>query len=82
MPKHSTRPDCIVDAQPVLVFRILPWAQHILVAHEVWFLVDHPESSQDFDRVAAADVCVQIAEVIAALMISTLEVSVLVEDNL
>lgn len=82
MPNNTTRPDCVIDAQPVLVVWIISWAKHILVALVVRFLVDHPEPSQDLDGVAAADVRVQITEVAVNLMISTLEVSVLVEDDL
>lgn len=61
---------------------ILSWAQHILVAHVVWSLINYPESSLHSDGVAAAEVRVQVAEVIVALVESTLEVSVLVEDDL
>lgn len=79
---NATRLDGVVDAQPVLVAGILSRAQHILVSHVVWSLVDYPESFLHSDGVAAAEVGVQVAGVIVALVDSTLEVSFLVEDDL
>lgn len=82
VPDVATGPDGVVDALPVLVLRIFPRAQHVLVTHVVRSLVDYPESSFHSDGVAAAEVRVQIAGVIVALVESTLEVFVLVENDL
>lgn len=62
--------------------RILSRGQHILVAHVVWSLIDYPESSLHSDGVAVSEVCEQVAGVIVALVELTLEVSVLIEDDL
>lgn len=82
MSDDATGSDSVVDAQPVLVVWILPWAQDILVAFVVWSLINYPESPLDPDGVAVAEVRVQFAGVIIALVELTLKVSVLVEDDL
>ena len=82
VPNYAAGPDGVVDAEPALVVWVLPRAQHILVAHEVWSLVDSPESPLHSDGVAAAEVRVQVAGVIVALVETTLEVPFLVEDDL
>lgn len=82
VPNNATGADGVVDAQPALVVWVLSWAQHILVAHVVWSLIDDPESSLHSDGVAAAKVCVQVARVIVTLVESTLKVSVFVENDL
>lgn len=82
VPYDATGPDSVVDAQPALVVRTLSGAQHILVAHVVRPLIDYPESCLHPDGVAAAEVPVQVAGVAVALIESTLEVFVLVEDDL
>lgn len=82
VPYDAAGPDSVVDAQPALVVRVLSGAQHVLVAHVVWSLVDYPESSLHSDGVAAAEVPVQVAGVAVALIEAALEVFVLVEDDL
>lgn len=74
--------DVVVVPQPALVLGILSRTQHVLVAHVVWPLVDNPVSSFHSDGVAVVEVPVQVTEVIVALIVATLEVFVLVEDDL
>lgn len=52
------------------------------MAHEVGSLIDHEATTFHPDGVAAAEVRVKVCAVIAALIASTLEVFVLVKDNL
>lgn len=72
----------VIVPQPALVLGILSRTQHVLVAHVIWPLVDHPVSSFHSDGVAVVEVPVQVTEVIVALVVATLEVFVLVEDDL
>lgn len=52
------------------------------MAHEVWSLIDHKAAALHSDGVATAEVWVKVCAVIAALITPTLEVLVLVKDNL
>lgn len=52
------------------------------MAHEVGSLVDHEAATLHPDGVATAEVRVKVCAVIAALIAPTLEVFVLVKDNL
>lgn len=74
VPNDATGPHSVVDALPALVVWILCRAQHILVAHVVWSLIDYPESCFHFDGVAAAEIPMKITGVIVALMEKTLKV--------
>ena len=79
---HTTGPDGVVEGHPVLVVRVLPWGEDILEAYVVRSFIDHPESTLHPDGVAAAEVSVQVTGVAAALMEASLEVPVLIEDEL
>lgn len=52
------------------------------MAHVVGSLIDHEAAALHPNGVAAAEVRVQVCAVVAALIASTLEVPVLVKDNL
>ena len=52
------------------------------MAHEVGSLIDHEAAALHPDGVAAAEVRVKVRAVVAALIAPTLEVLVLVKDNL
>ncbi len=79
---HPARADTATEAHPPLVVRILAPPHEVLVAHEVGSLIDHEAAALHLDGVAAAEVRVKVRAVIAALIASTLEVLVLVKDNL
>lgn len=79
---HPTGADTAAEAHPPLVVRILSPPHEILVAHEVRALIDHKAATLYPDGVAAAEVQVKVCAVITALIGATLEVLVLVKDNL
>lgn len=82
IPDDATRADSVIDTQPALVVWVLSGAQHILVAHVIWSLIDYPESSFHSDRVAAIEIPLKVTGVIVGLIETALEVFVLVEDYL
>lgn len=79
---HPARADTATEAHPSLVVGILSPPHEVLVAHEVGSFIDHEAATLHPDGVAAAEVRVKVRAVIAALIASTLEVLVLVKDNL
>lgn len=79
---HSARTDTAAEAHPPWVVRILSPPHEILVAHEVRSFIDHEAATLHPDGVTAAEVWVKVRAVIAALIAPTLEVLVLVKDNL
>lgn len=79
---HLAGTEVVVEAHPVLVVRVLPPGQDILVAHVVGPLIHHPGPTLYTDGVAAAQVDVEVRAVTVALITTALEVLVLVEDNL
>lgn len=52
------------------------------MTHEVGPFVDHEAAALHLDGVAAAEVRVKVCAVVAALITSTLEVLVLIKDDL
>lgn len=66
----------------MLVVCVLPWAQDVLVALVVGFLIKHPGPALHPRRVAAAEVAVQVGTVGAALIAAALEIIFLVECDL
>lgn len=64
------------------MIRILPSPHEVLVAHEVGSLIDHEAAALHPDGVASAEVRVKLHAVVAARVAPTLEVLVLVEDDL
>ena len=79
---HTTGADAVVEAGPALEVGVVALVQHVLVAVEVGLLVGHPAAALHLDGVAAADVAVHLGAVVAALIVTALEVLVLVKDNL
>lgn len=69
----AARFDIVVECHPLLVVCILPWAENVLEALVVGSLVDHPHTALHPDRVAAAEVCVQIRTVTATVVAAALE---------
>ena len=79
---HTAGANTVIESHPTLVVRIVALPQEVLVAHVVGSLIDHPVTAVNSDRVAAAEVGVQVRAFAAALIGAALEVSVLVEDYL
>lgn len=79
---HPARADTATEAHPPLVVGVLAPPHEVLVAHKVGSLVDHEAAALHPDGVAPAEVRVKVCAVIAALIAPTLEVLVLVKDNL
>lgn len=65
--------DIVIECHPLLVVCILPWAENVLEALVVGSFVDHPHATLYPDRVAAAEVRVQICTVTAAVVAAALE---------
>ena len=78
----ATRLDVVIEAHPLLLIRVLPWAQDVLVAHVVGPFVQHPAAALHPDGAAAAEEGAQVRAVAAALIALTLEVPVLKEYDL
>ena len=78
---HATGPETVTHAH-VLVVGIFAPPDKVLVPHEVGAVVDHEAATLHPAGVAAAQVGGQISAVAAGLIGATLEVPVLVEDDL
>lgn len=79
---HLAGADAVIEAHPAQVLRVLPAGQHVLVAHVVGAFVHHPGSALNADGVAAGQVGVKVRAVTVTLIPATLEVLVLVKDDL
>lgn len=79
---HAAAADAVVEAGPALVVGVLALMQHVLVAAIVGLLVSHPAAALHSYRVAAAEVGLHLGAVTCALIVTTLEVPVFVEDYL
>lgn len=82
MSEEATGADGVVKAVPVLVVGVVPSHENILVAHVVGSLVDDPGAALHANGVASTDVGAELRAVTAALVAVTLEVLVLVEEDL
>lgn len=82
MSEEATGADGVVEAVPVLVVGVVPSHEDVLAAHVVGPLVDDPRAALHANGVAAADVGAELGAVTAALVAVTLEVLVLVEEDL
>lgn len=82
MSDELTGADDVVEAIPALVVGVLPSHQDVLVAHELGSLVDDPGAALHPDGVAALEVRVELGTVAAAFVMMTLEVLVLIEEDL
>lgn len=65
-----------------MIIGVFPSMEKVLVTHKVWPFVHHPVATFYLNGVAAAEMGEQISTVTAALIGTTLKVSVLVTDNL
>lgn len=79
---HAAGADAVVEARPALVIRVLALVQHVLVPAIVGLLVGDPAAALHSDGVTAAEVVLHLGTVTAALVVTTLEVPVFVEENL
>lgn len=82
MSDEARGPDGVTEAVPALVVRVLPSHKDVLVTRVVGSLIDDPGPTIHTDRVAAADVGAELRTVTAAFIIMTLEVLVLIEEDL
>lgn len=78
----ATGADGVIEAVPALVVWVLPSHEDILVAHVLGSLIDDPGPTLHPDGVTAAEVGAELRTVTAALVVTTLEVLVLVEEDL
>jgi len=72
----------VAETHPLLVVRVVPASQEVLVALVVGSLIEHPAATVHADGVAAAEVGLQVGAVAAALIAAALEASVLEEGDL
>ena len=79
---HAAGPDAVAEAHNALVLRVLPSPQQVLLTHVVGTIVDHEAATLHLAGVAAAQVGGHVGAVAAALIGATLEVPVLVKDDL
>lgn len=77
-----TGPDAVIVSHPALVFRVLSPSQNVLVAQVVGPLIQDPGAALHSNRVAAAEVGVELGTVAVALKMLPLKVFVYVEHNL
>lgn len=79
---HLAGAKSVVQTHPALVIRIFAPGQNILVAYEVWSLIDHPGPALHADGVTPVQVRMEVRTVAVALVPTTLEILVLVENYL
>lgn len=79
---HAAGPDAVAHSHHAHVVRVVAPPQQVLVAHEVGAVVDHEAASLHPAGVTPAQVGRHVGTVAAALVGPTLEVPVLVEDDL
>lgn len=53
--------DTVIEAHPAVVVIVLSWTKYILVAHIVVTLIQNPPATFYLDRVASANVAMQIS---------------------
>lgn len=75
-------PDAVIVAHPVQVVWVLPPGQDVLVAQVVGPLEQDPGTALHANRVATAEVGVELGTVTVALIITTLEVFVFIKHDL
>lgn len=74
--------DSVIEATPALVVWVLASGQDVLVTCVVWSLIDHPGPILHAGRVTATQVGVEVGTVAVTLVLATLVVLVLIEDDL
>ena len=79
---HTTGPDAITETHHALVVGVLAPPQEVLLTHVVGTVVDHEAAALHPAGVTPAQVGGHVRTVAAGLIGATLEVLVLVEDDL
>ena len=79
---HTTRPDAVTKTHHALIVRILPSLKEVLLTHVVGTVINHETATLHLAGVAPAQVGGHVCTVAAGLIGATLEVPVLVEDDL
>lgn len=82
MSDEATGADGVAEAVPALVAGVLPSHEDVLVAHVLGSLIDDPGPALHPDGVTAAEVGAELGTVAAAFVVWTLEVLVLIEEDL
>lgn len=75
-------PDAVIVAHPALIIRVLPPGQNVLVAQVVGPLIQDPGPALHTNRVAAAEVGVELRTVTVTLIVATLEGFVFIKHDL
>lgn len=78
----AARLDAVVEAHPLLVIRVLPMAENVLVAGVVGMLIQQPAATLYLDGVAAVEVSAQVRSVGGTLVASPLEILILEKHDL
>lgn len=79
---HAAGPDTVIQATHAHVVRVLSPPHEVLVSHVAGSVIDHEHATLHPDGAAAIKHGVQISAVTHALIVTSSEVSVLIEDNL
>ena len=79
---HTARPDAVPHSHHAHVVSVLAPPHEVLVSHVVGAVVDHEAAALHPAGVAPAQVGGKLRTVTAGLIVTTLEVPVLVEDDL
>ena len=79
---HTARPDTTAHSHHAHVVRVLAPPQEVLVAHEVGAVIDHETASLHPAGLTPAQEGGHVGAVTVALIGTTLEVPLLVEDDL
>lgn len=74
--------DAITESHPLLVVCVFPRAEDVLETLVVGSLIDHPHTALHPDGVAAAEICVQVRAVAAAVIAAALEFLLLIKCDL
>lgn len=78
----ATGLDAVAESHPLILVRILPGDQDVLVPGVVWTFVQHPAATLHLDGVAATQVRAKVWAVSAALEALPKEILILEECNL
>lgn len=75
-------PDAVIVPHPALVIRVVPLGQNVLVAQVVGPFIQNPGPTFYADRVAVAEVSVELRTVTVTLIVAALEVFVFIKHDL
>lgn len=79
---HAAGTDAVIDTNHALVVRVFPFAEEILVAQVVGFLIHYEAATLHPDGVTTVEVRMKVSTITHAFMVSTLKISVFVEYDL